>query len=112
MSDPPSSAAAPGKPLRPWRGWLSFGAALVVAAGAAVSINLLWERADQCRRVQTDLAFLKADAHELDALQGDMISTEKLNNESVEHMEQIRTRMHQRVSRLGLVWPRLPSLRS
>jgi signal transduction histidine kinase len=94
----------------PWRGWLFFGVALVMAAGVTIIISLLWERVDECRRVQTDLAFLQADAYELDTLQGDAFSMEKLDKETVEHMEQIRTRTHERLNRLGLLRSSLPKL--
>ena len=110
MSDSSLPSAAPGTRPRPWLGWLLLGVALVVAAAAAVVISLLWERADECRRVQTELAFLRADADELDSLQWEMVSREKLGTEMFQEMEKIQTRMHERVNRLELLASNLPRL--
>jgi PAS domain S-box-containing protein len=110
MSHSPLSFTAPRTRFQPWPGWLVFSAALVVAAGVAVTINRLREHADECRRVQTDLAFLQADAHEIDALEWETIFRKKLNEESSERLEKIKTRMQERISRLDLLGSSLPRL--
>jgi two-component system sensor histidine kinase/response regulator len=100
MGDSHIPSTAPGAGFRPWHGWLLLSVALIVAAGTAVIINLLRERADECRRVQTELASLHADAQALNALEWETISKQKLDEESSERMEKIQTRMHERFSRL------------
>src|ERR1035441_10486812 len=110
MSDSHLSSAAPGTGFRHWLGWLFLGVALVVVGGVAVIIDRLWERADEGYHVQTELAFLQADAYELDALEWETIHKKKVNEESSEHMEKIQTRMHGHFSRLGLLASSLPQL--
>lgn len=96
------STATSGQGFQPWLGWLLLTAVLVVVVGEAVVLNRLRERADESRRVQTELAFLRADAQELNALEWETIFKGKLDEESSERMTTIRTRMDQRFSRLGL----------
>ena len=103
MSDSHPSSGSQGKGLQSSLGWLFLSVALVVAAGSAVIINLLQERGDECRRVQTELAFLRADAHDLEALERETIFKQELNEESSERLEKIQTRVDERFSRLGLL---------
>lgn len=95
---------------RRWIGWLFLSVALLVEAGVTVIIDRLRERADACRRVQTELAFLRADAQELNALEWETISNEMLNEESATHLDKILARMQERFSRLGLLGSRLHRL--
>ena len=103
MSDSPLSSTTPSTRFRSWFGWLFLSASLVAASGVAAILNRLWERADECRRVQTELVSLQADAYELDALEWNTIFKEKLNEETSGHMDKIRTRMNERFSRLLLL---------
>jgi signal transduction histidine kinase len=106
MSESHLSSAASvrsGKTFRPWVGWLLLGVAFVGAAGAGVIINLLQARADECRRMQTELALVGADAQDLNGLEWETISRQKLSEESSEHLEKVQARMQERLRPLGLL---------
>jgi C4-dicarboxylate-specific signal transduction histidine kinase len=91
------------KTFRPWVGWLLLGVAFVGAAGAGVIINLLQARADECRRMQTELALVGADAQDLNGLEWETISRQKLSEESSEHLEKVQASMQERLRPLGLL---------
>jgi hypothetical protein len=113
MTDSPLSSTAPirsGKTLRLRGGWLLLGIAFMVAVGAAVTIERLTERADECRRSQTDLAQLRADAQEINALEWRTIFQQESTGEASEHLEILQAKMHQDFSRLGRLATSLPQL--
>jgi signal transduction histidine kinase/CheY-like chemotaxis protein/HPt (histidine-containing phosphotransfer) domain-containing protein len=107
----PSAASVPIRQQFPaWFSWILLVVTFVVAAGTGVVINVLSERTDESRRVQTALVNLQADAHELNALEWESISKGKWNEELSEQLEKIRSSMNHGLEGLRPLESKLPQL--
>jgi two-component system sensor histidine kinase/response regulator len=107
----PSAAPVPIRQQFPaWFSWILLVVTFVVAAGTGVIINILSERTDESRRLQTALVYLQADAHELNALEWEAISKGKWNEESSEQLEKIRSSMDHGLEELRPLESKLPQL--
>ena len=110
MSNANLPSTTPGPDSRAWLVWMMLGTVLALAAVLALCIDRLHERADEYRCVETELALLEADTHELNALEWEVHSQEQVGEDVSSRWEQVLTRMNGRFSHLEHLGARLPRL--
>ena len=110
MSHPNLATSAPGPGSGARLAWLLSGVVLLLAAGVALSLDRLHERADEYRCVQTELVALEDATHELNALVLEAASSKSLNEDMSIRWGKMQARINERFDRLGrqaLSGPRL-----
>ena len=101
MSHPNLATSAPGPGSGARLAWLLSGVVLLLAAGVALSLDRLHERADEYRCVQTELVALEDATHELNALVLEAASLQSLNEDMISRWGKMQARINERFDRLG-----------
>jgi PAS domain S-box-containing protein len=77
-----SMATAPGRRRTWWRiTWLPPMGVMAAVAGTVIALNLLWSRADECRRGETTVALLRGAVAAVNALEWQAIAKGRLTPE-------------------------------
>ena len=76
-------------------GWSVLAAALIVAIAAAAAISNLRQEADKIRQAEILLIHLEAQAYRLSSLEDHAISEQKLELETVESVQAVRSRLQE-----------------
>jgi signal transduction histidine kinase/CheY-like chemotaxis protein len=95
---------------RRWITWLLLGAVLGVAAFSAVAINMLGNRADDCRQMGTAMARVQAEANQLNAREWEAIHRGKIDAEGNESVAKSQAHMQEQLDLLRSLNFGLPQL--